>query len=224
MMTGESRPFFATEKTSCTEVFFYGHSTQETGAAFRGQASQSVRLACFYSTHQPFLWRKTMIGTRIVKPVENYEKYTEAALWCNANKAMIEDRGDWYEVVALPEQTLEEARAAKLAEINGACDTVLKTAVKSYPDTEVMTFDQQVREAQAWLADPASPVSLLASLASARGIELADLARRVMAKHQSYSVLSGAVIGQRQALEDQLDACNSIEEVNALAVNIVMPS
>ena len=88
-----------------------------------------------------------MIGTRIVKPVENYEKYTEAALWCNANKAMIEDKGEWYEVVALPEQTLEEARAAKLAEINGACDSILKTAVKTYPDTEVMTFDQQVREA-----------------------------------------------------------------------------
>lgn len=197
---------------------------KKTGATFRCQASQSVRLACFYSTHQPFPGRKTMIGTRIVKPVENYEKYTEAALWCNANKAMIEDKGGWYEVVTLPEQTLEEAKAAKLAEINGACDSILKAAVKSYPDTEVMTFDQQVREAQAWLADPASPVSLLASLASARSVGLADLARRVMVKHQSYSILSGAVIGQRQALEDQLDACNSIEEVNALAVNIVMPS
>ena len=54
MMTGELRPFFATEKTSVQEVFFYGHSTQETGAAFRGQASQSVRLACFYSTHHSF--------------------------------------------------------------------------------------------------------------------------------------------------------------------------
>lgn len=165
-----------------------------------------------------------MIGTRIVKPVENYEKYTEAALWCNANKAMIEDKGDWYEVVALPEQTLEEAKSAKLAEINGACDSILKTAVKTYPDTEVMTFDQQVREAQAYLADPSSTVSLLASLASARGIELADLAARVMAKHQAFSVLSGAVIGQRQALEDRLDACTSLEEVNALTVNIVMPS
>lgn len=165
-----------------------------------------------------------MIGTRIVKPVENYEKYTEAALWCNANKAMIEDKGDWYEVVALPEQTLEEAKSAKLAEINGAYHSILKTAVKAYPDTEVMTFDQQVREAQAYLADPSSTVSLLASLASARGIELADLAARVMAKHQAFSVLSGAVIGQRQALEDQLDAFSSLEEVNALAVNIVMSS
>ena len=165
-----------------------------------------------------------MIGTRIVKPVENYEKYTEAALWCNANKAMICDKGDWYEVVALPEQTLEEVKAAKLAEINSACDGVLKNAVKTYPDMEMRTFDQQVREAQAYMADPASKVPLLASLASARGIGLADLAARVMDKHQSFSALSGAVIGQRQALEDQLDACVSIDEINALTVNIVMPS
>ena len=165
-----------------------------------------------------------MIRKQIQKPVKDWSEYTEVAIWCNDNKAIIEDKGEWYEVVALPEQTLEEAKSAKLAEINGACDSILKTAVKTYPDTEVMTFDQQVREAQSYMADPASPVSLLASLASARGIELADLAARVMAKHQVSSALSGAVIGQRQALEDQLDACTSLEEVNALAVNIVMPS
>jgi len=165
-----------------------------------------------------------VIRKQIQKPVKDWSEYTEVAIWCNDNKAIIEDKGEWYEVVALPEQTLEEAKSAKLAEINGACDSILKTAVKTYPDTEVMTFDQQVREAQSYMADPASPVSLLASLASARGIELADLAARVMAKHQVFSALSGAVIGQRQALEDQLDACTSLEEVNALAVNIVMPS
>lgn len=165
-----------------------------------------------------------MIGTRIAKPVENYEKYTEAALWCNANKAMIEDKGDWYEVVALPEQTLEEVKAAKLAEINGVCDGILKGAVKAYPDTEVMTFGQQVAEARAYTADPSGTVSLLAALASARGVELQDMVARVLAKHQSYSVLSGAVIGQRQALVDQLNHCTSIDEINALAVNIVMPS
>lgn len=165
-----------------------------------------------------------MIGKQIQKPVQNWSEYTETALWCNANKAMICDKGDWYEVVALPEQTLEEVKAAKLAEINGACDRILKDAVKTYPETEVMTFDQQVMEARTYMADPTSDVSLLASLASTRGIELADLAARVMAKHQAFSALSGAVIGQRQALEDQLDACASIDEINALTVNIVMPS
>ena len=164
-----------------------------------------------------------MIGKQIQKPVTNWSDYTEAALWCNANKAMICDKGDWYEVVALPEQTLEEVKAAKLAEINGACDRILKDAVKTYPDMEMRTFDQQVMEAQAYMADPASTVPLLASLASARGIGLADLAARVMAKHQAFSALSGAVIGQRQALEDVLDTLTTVEAVQALEVNIQIP-
>ena len=165
-----------------------------------------------------------MIGKNIQKPVADASDYTKTALWCNANNAVIEDKGDWYEVVALPEQSLTEAKAAKLAEINGACDSILKETVKTYPNTEVMTFDQQVKEAEAYKADPDASVTLLASLASARGIELPELVARVMAKHEAYSVLSGAVIGQRQALEDKLDACASVEEINALAVNIAMPS
>lgn len=161
-----------------------------------------------------------MIGKKVQKSVQDLSEYTKAAIWCNANKAFIEDKGDFYEVVALPLQTLEEAKAAKLTEINSACDAILKAAIKTYPETEVMTFTQQVNEAEAYLADPTNQTPMLASLASARGIRLADLAERVLAKHQAYSIMSGIVIGQRQALEDQLDACATVDEVIALNVNI----
>lgn len=43
-------------------------------------------------------------------------KYAQAAEWCNANKAFIEDKGDYYEVVALPEPTAEELQAQALAQ------------------------------------------------------------------------------------------------------------
>ena len=165
-----------------------------------------------------------MIGQKITKPVSNWNDYTKAALWCNANKAMIEDKGDWYEVVALPEQTLEEARAAKLSEINSACDAILNGAVQSYPETEVLTFDQQTSEARTYLASGnASDAPLLSALAAGRGITLDDLVSRVMAKHTAFSALSGYVIGQRQALEDQLDACTTVAEIEAITVDITLP-
>ena len=69
-----------------------------------------------------------MIGKQIQKPVQNWSEYTETALWCNANKAMIEDKGEYYEVVALPEQTLEEAKVAKLTELAAAFDSASQTA------------------------------------------------------------------------------------------------
>lgn len=61
-----------------------------------------------------------MIGKQIQKPINDWSEYTEAAIWCNANKAMICDAGEYYEVVALPEQTLEEAKAVRLTELNVA--------------------------------------------------------------------------------------------------------
>ena len=72
-----------------------------------------------------------MIGKKIQKPVTDWSNYTTVALWCNAHRAMIEDKGDWYEVVALPEPpkpTLDEARAGKLVELNAAFATASANA------------------------------------------------------------------------------------------------
>lgn len=69
-----------------------------------------------------------MIGKQIQKPITDWSEYAETAFWCNANKAMIEDKGEYYEVVALPEQTLEEAKAAKLAELDTAFTSASETA------------------------------------------------------------------------------------------------
>jgi hypothetical protein len=58
-----------------------------------------------------------MIGTKFNKPLETQEQldaYSSAAEWCNANNAMIEDKGEYYEVVPVPEPTQEEKNAAEI--------------------------------------------------------------------------------------------------------------
>ena len=52
-----------------------------------------------------------MIGKRIIKPIDASD-YRETAIWCDGNNATIEDRGDWYEVVAIPAPTPEEQQQA----------------------------------------------------------------------------------------------------------------
>lgn len=60
-----------------------------------------------------------MIGTKLYKNNEaDMKTYTEAALWCNENNATIEDKGEYYEVVAIPEKTLNELKADKLAAVD----------------------------------------------------------------------------------------------------------
>lgn len=123
-----------------------------------------------------------------------------------------------------PVPTLEEMKAAKLSEINAAADRAIATLTATYPDREISTFDKQESEARAYAADPTASTPLLSALAQARGIELSELVQRVIAKADILAMASGSIIGQRQALEDRLDTCTTIEDVQAITVNIVMPA
>ena len=131
--------------------------------------------------------------------------------------------GIWYLAGHAPEKPLEEAKAAKLSEINGACDSILNAAAADYPVSEIQTFSQQTSEAQAYMLDKSVAVPLLQALSQARGIELDELVQRVLAKHEAFSVLSGVVIGQRQAFEDRLQGCETVDEVQAIEVNYTLP-
>ena len=113
-------------------------------------------------------------------------------------------------------KTLEEVKAEKLAEINTMCDAALKAMTPTYPDRELLTFDQQKQEALAYTADSSSPCPLLSPLAAARGISLELLCQKVIAKATAFSTVSGTLIGQRQAYEDQLDLCETKDAVSAI--------
>lgn len=119
--------------------------------------------------------------------------------------------------------TLAEHRAAKLTFLNAATDTALAALTGGYPSSELLTFDKQEAEARAYLSDPATPTPLLSALATGRGIPLDELVQRVIAKADAFAVASGQIIGQRQALEDRLDAAETIEDVQAIEINLSLP-
>ena len=123
-----------------------------------------------------------------------------------------------------PVPTLEEVKAAKLSEINAAADEAIASLTAAYPDREISTFDKQESEARAYAANPTASTPLLSALAQARGVPLDELVRRVLAKADAFAVASGSIIGQRQALEDRLDACTTLEEVQGITVDISMPA
>ena len=61
------------------------------------------------------------IGTKFDKTNYDGDLYTQAARWCNeTQKARIVDRGEFYEVVAIPALTFEELKAAKMTELRAA--------------------------------------------------------------------------------------------------------
>lgn len=63
------------------------------------------------------------VGKFIENPAPNtYQKYCDAVIWCNENNATIEDKGNYYEVVAIPAPTLEKVRERKMTELASAFD------------------------------------------------------------------------------------------------------
>lgn len=122
-----------------------------------------------------------------------------------------------------PVPTFKEAKAAKLSEINKAADKIMAALISTYPDREISTFDKQEAEARAYMADPTAPTPLLSALAKARGLSMDELVKRVIAKADAFAAAFGYIIGQRQALEDQLDTCKTLEEVQSIVVIIYPP-
>lgn len=102
-----------------------------------------------------------MIGTKFKKPLEDLKKYSQCAQWCNENNAYIEDSGDYYEVVVIPESTQEEIEQQIQAQLTNTVQHFLDAkaqelnydnclSVCSYIDTGVAKFDAEGRAFRAW--------------------------------------------------------------------------
>lgn len=133
--------------------------------------------------------------------------------------ACAQDQAEYLGELPLPASEalqLQGARAARLADINAACERALAALSQAYPAGEVQSWSQQVKEAEALAADPATPVPLLEAIATARGLTAAELATRVLQKTAAYATLSGELIGRRQAAEDALAIAETLEAIGAV--------
>ena len=115
------------------------------------------------------------------------------------------------------EAKLEAVKAAKRLEINEACNAAVAGLAASYPEREIQSWPQQVKEAEALAADPQAPAPLLTAIADARGLPVVELASRVLGKMNAYAAASGSLIGRRQAAEDLIDLAATAEDVASIA-------
>ena len=141
-----------------------------------------------------------MIGTKFYKPLseESETAYSEAASWCNeSQEGFIEDKGDWYEVVAIPAPTPEEQQAILIERFRSAIqswmdgeatklgyDSIL--SVCSYINTGNPKFDAEGEGFRKWR-----------SAVWARGYELID----------------EVIAGQREVPDDPADVIALLPEL-----------
>lgn len=115
-----------------------------------------------------------------------------------------------------PDAIRDAARAERMEMLNAETDRRMAALIVTYPECEIKSWPQQVKEAEALAADPLAATPLLSALATARGVPIADLASRVMQKSVSFAEASGQIIGARQALADRMAAAMTQDEVLAV--------
>ena len=137
-------------------------------------------------------------------------------------RAMAREFGD-VAPYAAPVVPLADAKLAKQGEIKNGAELFLQTLAAEYGAMEKLTWDQQATEADALLADPSAPAPLVRSIAAARGMSVYELAARIRANRAQWVVLSGYIVGQRLAYQDQLDMATTNEQVAAIVPVYSLP-
>lgn len=82
-----------------------------------------------------------MLGTKLYKGKYTNKEYADLAIWCNANNATIEDKGEYYEVVEIPAPSLEELKKAKLQEVDSFIASKITGGFVSLASGEPVTYD-----------------------------------------------------------------------------------
>lgn len=69
-----------------------------------------------------------MIGTKLYKQDLDIVEYEKTSTWCNKNNAMLVDKGEYFEVIPVPEVTKEQtpSLSERIAVIEDAVNTLIE--------------------------------------------------------------------------------------------------
>ena len=115
--------------------------------------------------------------------------------------------------------SLEEARAAKLAEIISGSNKMSLVIKGKYSQLEIDSWQQQEAEARALLGDATTAAPLVRNLAANDGVSPLEFAKRIVANAGSAAAVGMSIILQQQSMEKRLKAADSFEAVQAIEVN-----
>lgn len=114
--------------------------------------------------------------------------------------------------------TLEEARTAKLAEINAGYSAVMGFIQAGYPPEEVLSWERQATQARELQQNPAAEAAFVRGLAAAKNLTVEELCARILANAASWEPVAAMLTGQRQVMEEVAYLAETVEGVQAIKV------
>ena len=117
-----------------------------------------------------------------------------------------------------PQPTFEELVAAKRAEIWGAGDAILATVKENFTQAEIESWSKQEQGAKDIQAGDTNTeaAQFVAAIAQGRGINVSVLVTKILMNVESYGVLSAAVIGEQQRLDDLIKIATTQADLEAI--------
>lgn len=119
------------------------------------------------------------------------------------------------------ETKLATAKVIALSRLNQRAQTIVneQSGMDDLPAFEVQSWPIQASESRAWDADKSAATPILDAIAAARGINSDDLKETVLRKCRAYDELVATVAGRRQAVQAQIEAAKSLDELNGVSVD-----
>ena len=109
-----------------------------------------------------------------------------------------------------------EQKESLIAQLANKADTLKAGLLVGYPQTEIESFYRQEKEALAWQADHNAETPMLKQISLLRGVPFEILVQKVIEKSEMFAMVIGAIIGQRQQLEDRILTATKPEELEAI--------
>lgn len=140
----------------------------------------------------------------------------------------------WQKIGSLPDSvSLTPLETTNLADLKAAMLTNLNAVAQNFvdahsgasqvPDFELATWPLQSTEAQAWAANKSAATPILDGIAAARGLDKDKLKAAALKKSLAYSALSAIVAGQRQAIQDQIEAAKTKSALDKIKIEFKLP-
>lgn len=141
-------------------------------------------------------WTKRLMYNEVIRVGDNYVlTYTSENKFDTVDNAVTE----LIKMVEYKRNTLNK-------EFQNRADTI----VKSYPDREIESWDQQLNESKIYMQELTTDnTPLLANMAVTRQMDVGELATRIIAKADAFAVAFGQLLGKKHRNEDILDILSS---------------
>ena len=103
-----------------------------------------------------------------------------------------------------PEPTAKQLLAVEAKKIRQRYAQMMGDIAKPYTKTEQLTWDAQVKEADAYLMDNQADIPMITAMASNRGVSIENLVTWVKENEMAFRVAVGTLLGQQQKELDLL--------------------